>query len=340
MKLTTTAELTLPDRVGGLLDAGSCLVTGSGALHALGWWDGGEWYALVSVAGQDVRTVVLDDLGEAAFAHDTPAPVLLDDGALGLLVDTATLRVYGPDLELRHEIAVTGGDVLDRYARHGQRPRVTATRASRGTVADEHVVVLDEPIVRSNPRYLASLRVDATEASWTGIRTLGPEGFPVDQLGFDELVDSPDTPPIDGVIVGDAVGCGDSLLVCAEGSNGSSVLKWGSDFFTLTRVTADGTVTAPLYEQSGWKRQTGKHGIRGRITASGRYVVLTPVFASGEWKGRQRLLDLGTGELVAPVLPRGATRMRIVEHHGTTFWLSDGAQRILCAQAADPTGAG
>lgn len=333
MRLATTAEFRLPDRTDGPIRAGSCLVSAAGVFHALAWWDGGERYAWVSIAGQAVRTVLLDDLGGPAdAAHDAPAPVLLDDDTVGLVVDAGTLRVYGADLRLRHEIAIGGGDVLRRFARHGQRPRVTA-HASRGTFAGEHVVVLDEPIAWGNPRYLASLRIAGTEASWTRIRTLGPDGFPVDRFGDDELNASPDTPPIDGCIVGDAVGSGDSLLVCVEGSDGSSVRKYGADFFTLTRVTTDGTVTAPLYQQSGWKRQPGKHGINGRITSSGRYVVLTPVFSSGEWKGRQRLFDLGTGDVVAPVLPRGATTMRIVDHRDTTFWLSDGAQRIVCAEA-------
>ena len=333
MRLVATAELTLPDRVGGLVDAGSCLVSGAGAFLAVGWWDGGERYALVSVAGGTVRTVVLDD--EAVLADHAPAPVLLADDALGLVVDPGTLRLYGSDLQLRDETAIDGVDVLDRFARHGQRPRVTS-HASRGTFGGEHVLVLDEPISTGNPRYLASLHVDGTAASWTGIRTLGPEGFPVDRFGADVPADSPDTPRIDGVVVGDAAGCGDSLLVCVEGSDGSSVPKWGADFFTVTRVLPDGTVTAPLYEESGWKRRPGKHGLRGRITSSGRYVVLTPVFATGAWKGRQRLLDLSTGDVVEPALPRGAARMRIVDHGGSTFWLSDGAQRVLCAAAEGP----
>ena len=336
MRLAKTAEFWLPDRMGGLMGAGSCLVSGAGVFYAVAWWDGGERYALVSIAGQAVQTVVLDDV-EALFAVDSPAPVLLDDDTLGLVVDAGTLRVYGPDLRLRQEIAIGGGDVLDRFAEHGQRPGMTV-RASRGTFAGERVVVLDEPISSGNPRYLASLRIGDTDASWTHIRTLGPDGFPVDRFGDDELNESPDTPSIDGCIVGDAVGCGDSLLVCVEGSNASSVKKYGADFFTITRVLPDGTVTSPLYQQSGWKRQPGKHGINGKITSSGRYVVLTPVFASGEWKGRQRLFDLETGEVIEPVLPRGAAKMRIVDHRGATFWLSDGAQRILCAEAEDPQG--
>lgn len=336
MKLVTTVDLSLPDRVGGLLDAGSCLVSGAGAFVAVTLWDGGERFALVSVTDGTVRTVVLDDV-EAVFADHAPTPVLLADDTVGLVIDLGTLRVHGTDLELRSEIAIDGGDVLDRYARNGERPRVTG-RASRGTVAGEHVVVLDEPVVRGNPRYLASLQVGEADASWTGVRTLGPDGFPVDPFGLDQLVEDPDTPATAGVVVGDAVGRGDDLLVCVEGSDGSSVRKWGSDFFTLTRVTADGMVTPPIYEQSGWKRRPGKHGIHGRIASSGRYVVLTPVFASGDWKGRQRLLDLTTGDLVEPVLPRDAARMRILDHHGGTFWLSDGAQRILCAEPATVQG--
>ncbi|MBW6435818.1 hypothetical protein KZ829_18920 [Actinoplanes hulinensis] len=337
MRLATTAEFRLPGRADGPIRAGSCLISGAGVFYAVVWWDGGARYALVSIADRVVQSVLLDELGEPFdVAYDAPAPVLLDDGALGVIVDAGTLRVYETDLRLRHEIAIVGDDVLNRFARHGQRPRVTA-HASRGAFAAEHVVVLDEPITVGNPRYLAFLRIGETNAAWTRIRTLGPDGFPVDRFGDDELNESPDV-SVNGCIVGDAVGYGDSLLVCVEGSDASSVRKYGADFFAITRVTTDGTVTEPLYQQSGWKRRPGKHGINGKVTSSGRYVLLTPVFAAGEWKGRQRLFDLETGEVIEPVLPHGAAKMRIVDHHEAAFWLSDGAQRILCAEAEEPHG--
>ena len=336
MRLAKTAEFRLPDKVGSLIRAGSCLVSGVGVFYAVVWWDGGARYALVSIADQVVHTMVLDELGDPFdAAYDAPAPVLLDDGAFGVIADAGTLRVYGTDLRLRREIAIAGDDVLHRFAKHGQRPRVTGN-ASRGALAAEHVVVLDEPIAVGNPRYLAFLRIGETSASWTRIGTLGPDGFPVDRFGDDELNQSPDV-SVDGCIIGDAVGHGGSMLVCVEGSDASSVRKYGADFFTITRVTPDGTVTEPLYQQSGWKRLPGKHAINGKVTSSGRYVLLTPVFATGEWKGRQRLFDLGTGEVLEPVLPRGAAKMRIVDHAGATFWLSDGAQRILCAEAEGPS---
>jgi hypothetical protein len=306
-------------------------------LFAVAWLDGGARYTLVSIADGVIRSAVLDELDAPLFeAYDAPAPVLLDGDALGVMVDASTLRVYGADLELRREIPITDADVLDRFSQHGQRPRVTA-RASRGTVADERAFVLDEPIAIRNPRYLAFLRIGETSASWTRIMTLGPDGFPVDRFGDDELNDSPDV-SVESCIVGDAVGCGDSLLVCVEGSDASSVLKYGADFFTITRIAADGTLTQPLYQQSGWMRQPGKHGINGKITSSGRYVVLAPVFATGEWKGKQRLFDIMTGEVIAPGLPRGAGKMRIIDHREGTFWLSDGAQRILCAEAENSPG--
>jgi hypothetical protein len=336
VRLTQTAEFRLPDEVGGPIRAGSSLVSGAGVFYAVVWWGGGARYALVSIADQVVRTVLLDELGDPSDAYDTPAPVLLDDGAFGVIADAGTLRVYETDLRLRRAMTIAGADVLHRFARHGQRPRV-AGQASRGTLAAEHVVVLDEPIGTGNPRYLAFLRIGETSASWTRIGTLGPDGFPVDRFGDDQLNQSPDV-SADSCIIGDAVGDNGSVLVCVEGSDASSVRKYGADFFTITRVMPDGTVTEPLYQQAGWKRLPGKHGINGRVTSSGRLVLLTPVFATGGWKGRQRLFDLGTDEVVEPVLPRGAARMRIVDHSGATFWLSDGEQRILCAEAGGPHG--
>jgi hypothetical protein len=35
-------------------------------------------------------------------------------------------------------------------------------------------------------------RIGETSASWTRIMTLGPEGFPVDRFGDDDVNDSPD----------------------------------------------------------------------------------------------------------------------------------------------------
>lgn len=334
MRLATRAELTLPDGMDWLMGARSCLVSEAGVFFSLASWGGGKQWGLVSITDGTLRTTTLEDV-PAVFAADDPAPVLLDDDTLGLVVDAATLRVYGPDLRLQREIAIVGEDVLEQHAEHGQRPRLTI-HASRGTVAGEHVVVLDAPVMTGNPRFLAHLRVREDQASWTQIRTLGPDGFPADRIGGDDLnVLEADWMRVEGCIVGHAAGRGDGLLVCVEGSDASSVNRYGADFFSVVRIAADGSVSAPLHEQSGWKRQPGKHGINGKITSSGRYVVLTPVFASGEWKGKQRLLDLETGELVEPVLPRGATRMRIIDHHGTTFWIHDEAQRVLCAEAVD-----
>jgi hypothetical protein len=136
----------------GPIRAGSCLVSGAGVFYAVAWWGGGARYSLVSIADQGVRTLLLDELGEPFYAaYDAPAPMLLEDGALGLLVDASTLRVYATELQLRREVAIGGEEVLSRFAQHGQRPRITA-HASRGMVAGERVFVLDEPIGTNNPR--------------------------------------------------------------------------------------------------------------------------------------------------------------------------------------------
>ncbi len=255
MRLAKTAEFRLPDKVGGPIRAGSCLVSGVGVFYAVVWWDGGARYALVSIADQVVQTVLLDELGDPFDAYDAPAPVLLDDGAFGVIADAGTLRMYGTDLRLRREITIVGDDVLHRFAKHGQRPRVTG-HASRGALAAEHVVVLDEPIGTGNPRYLAFLRIGETSASWTRIGTLGPDGFPVDRFGDDQLNQSPDV-SVDSCIIGDAVGHSGSMLVCVEGSHASSVRKYGADFFTITRVTPDGTVMEPLYPTIGMEAPAG-----------------------------------------------------------------------------------
>ena len=95
-----------------------------------------------------------------------------------------------------------------------------------------------------------------------------------------------------------------------------SLLKYGSDFFTLAEVGADDRVVRRLYEESGWKKQPGKHGIRARFTSDGSSAILTPVFRTGEWGGRQRMLRLTDGALVEVPPLRGAADFDLVDVRG------------------------
>jgi hypothetical protein len=70
-----------------------------------------------------------------------------------------------------------------------------------------------------------------------------------------------------------------------------------------------------------------KHGVSVSFTTSGEYAVLTPTFASGSWKGSQRLLELATGEIESAQLPRGSGKYaRIIQHLDGDFWIWNAQQ--------------
>lgn len=318
------AEITLPEGV-ELAYPKACLVAPDGTFLAVGYTGGGAHHVLVSVQPEHPTVVQpLENPAPGFFGADGPSLLLTPEGGLAVVIDQATLHRY--DLRLRFEGSspIGGVDVLEPFGRHGQLPPIRAS-VSRGTLDGLHPVVLDEPISVGNPRFLALLRVAENAAAWTRVTTIGPDAVPGDRFGDDGLNASTPAKP---AIVGDAAGTGDQLLLCLEGSDSSSVPRYGMDFFLIALLGADGEVTR-LFERSGWMRQPGKHGIRGSFTSSGRYAVLTPVFSSGPWKGGQHLFDLAERTLHPVLLPRGARGLRIVDHDAEGFWLSNGSTRLV-----------
>ncbi|MGC3955443.1 MAG: hypothetical protein QM804_14545 [Propionicimonas sp.] len=322
--LGTGHEIALPGGV-ELAYPKACLVAPDGTFLAAGHLRGGERTALVSVRTDRPTLVVeLPEPEPEFFGSTGPTLFLLPDGALAVVADHRTLHRYDVELRFEGSLPINGGDVLEPFGRHGQLPRPRAS-ASRGTLDGQHPVVLDEPITVGNPRFLALLQVGEDDAEWTRVTTIGPDAVPGDRFGHDGLNAAMPAKP---AIVGDVLGQGDRLLLCLEGSDSGSVPRYGMDFFLIASLDTEGEVTR-RFERSGWMRQPGKHGLRGSFTSSDRYAVLTPVFSSGSWKGRQHLFELAERTLHPVQLARGSGGLRIIDHDATGYWLSDGSTRLV-----------
>ncbi len=316
-------EIALPEEV-ELACPKAWLVAPDGTFLAAGYIDGGERNVLISARTDRPTLVVEIPEPEPGFFGSEGPTLLLADGGLAVVIDHTTLHRYDLGLRFEGSLPINGVDVLAPFGMHGQLPRHRAS-VSRGTLDGLHPVVLDEPITVGNPRFLALLQVGDDGAEWTRVTTIGPDAVPGDRFGHDGLNAAMPAKP---AIVGDVLGQGDRLLLCLEGSNSSSVPRYGMDFFLIASLGPGGEVTR-LFERSGWMRQPGKHGIRGSFTSSGRYVVLTPVFSSGPWKGRQHLFDLVERTLHPVQLPRGSSGLRIIDHDPAGYWLSDGSTRLV-----------
>jgi hypothetical protein len=148
----------------------------------------------------------------------------------------------------------------------------------------------------------------------------------VDRYGNDDFEGNSDPAP---PIVGDVVNLRDGIIVATEGAE-EFVLRHGADYFTVDRLNDDGGVAVRIHEQSGWKRMPGKHGWRGHVTSDGDAVIVTPVFSSGEWKGKQRIVCFADGSFEAPSMPRGASKSTVLDVRDGRAWVLDGTARLLC----------
>lgn len=106
-------------------------------------------------------------------------------------------------------------------------------------------------------------------------------------------------------------------------TNGHDMAQYGRWCSSLSVIDRSGHVAKRLFHEQYDPDGLKKRGVSARFTSSGRYAVLAHFYKStDEWSGRQKLLDLETGELIDLALPRGMSRFRIVDHAGDRFWLT------------------
>lgn len=276
----------------------------------------GDGYETVLVwCGQDgqheepLDYLPMDDWPE----HTT---TLLAHGGGCLVLPDPTRAFWHPEPGVRHEIPLAGVELL---AAESPAPRLAGRCAVSDTAAWS--VVLDHGILHGEARYAAVLEVDDHKGQWQELWRLSPADFPADRFGMDAEGNDPDEISLTGTLHQDG-----ARYAITEGSDLGSVPRYGADFFACGTVAEGGGLSRLIHQESGWKRQSGKHGIRGRFTADGRYAVLTPVFRGGEWKGRQRLLSLADGELLVPRLPKGMTTATLLDGRDGQWWLRHGTE--------------
>lgn len=255
----------------------------------------------VTTSGEQVRMPVPDGTFGAQ-------PVIVDRGDSGVivLVDDRTAVAFDGAFESSSIVEIR--DRVDAPAREG---RVTVGGVARPVDNGMWLVVLSDPGAFQNARTIAQLSVDGSAPAWEAMDLLDGNDYPMAGGRASTAPGGAKAP-----IIGDAIDMAGTRFVAAQGSDTMSLLRYGSDFFTLAELGADGHVARRVYEERGWKKQPGKHGIRARFTSDGVSAILTPVFQTGAWGGRQRLVGLADGSLdeIAPV--RGASKFTLADIRG------------------------
>lgn len=265
--------------------------------------DAGWETALVHVktSGEQARVPVPD----GAFGAQ---PVIVDRGDSGVLVLVDDRTAVAVDDTFESSSIV---EVHDRVDAPTRERRLTAGGVARAADNGTWLVVLSDPSAFQNARTIAQLSIDGPGPAWEAMDLLDGNDYPMAGGRSSTAPGGAKAP-----IIGDAIDVAGTRFISAQGSDTMSLLKYGSDFFTLAELGAGGRVARRVYEERGWKKQPGKHGIRARFTSDGVSAILTPVFQTGAWNGRQRLVGLESGSLeeIAPI--RGASKFTLADVRG------------------------
>ncbi len=242
----------------------------------IGHRGGGEQTVLLIV---DVETGVRECLLPDPGLFNRPA-LLVGNGQLVVAMSHDRALRVGAGLE---ELPVVPGPGVPAPA----QPVVAGWTAHS---TDGRTWPVRQQLNHDEPRYLRDLTVDAETAAYGGLLSLVAADFPsAEHEDPDQLPD-----------LGDVWNDGDERLVFVVGRGLWARRKHGVDFYGCYRLGPDGRVTDRIWEETGLHGQPGKHGMDGRFTHGGEYVILTPVFKSG---GRQRVLRVADGTVRTVGLP-------------------------------------
>ena len=102
-------------------------------------------------------------------------------------------------------------------------------------------------------------------------------------------------------------------------------------FYWYLEITKDGVYKKKIRGNEKLAKLPGKQGVRGKFSADKEYLILSPVFKTDEWKGKQKLLRLSDNELLDITFPRGFTKYRIMDVWDDSVFISDETEKlVLC----------
>ena len=102
-------------------------------------------------------------------------------------------------------------------------------------------------------------------------------------------------------------------------------------FYWYLEITKDGVYKKKIRGNEKLEKLPGKQGVRGKFSADKEYLILSPVFKTDEWKGKQKLLRLSDNELLDITFPRGFTKYRIMDVWDDSVFISDETENlVLC----------
>ena len=185
-------------------------------------------------------------------------------------------------------------------------------------------VCFENEVYCGDARYFALLEFDevAKTAEWKCFSTIDKKAFIHQDNRCGEA------PKIDSIKIS-----GKEIYAFIPGDSQTSVNKWGMNYYALASISEDGKVIKKLIESDDLKKDGKKGGINGCFTDS-QYVIMTPLFKTDDWKGKQKVFSLNTCEYSDITFPRGMSKHRLENISGeiclTSFYDRGLKEIALC----------
>lgn len=246
-------------------------------------------------------------------------PVLFSIGKqFGIINDRNELLVYSVENQTFEKIEIQSSEILPE--------RVRLCYPTPKSDCDVLPICFESDGFIGIARYIAFLKIDVLnkKANWESWTSL-------DAKVFAHHKDDTYPPKIDSVMLKE-----NELYVYSSGGQITSVNKWGMDYYAFVISDKNGAVSEIIFESGDLNANNHKkRGVNGKICSSQKYLLLTPVFQSDEWKGKQKIFSLELNEFSDITFPRGFGKYpQIVEHFGSYFWvyLRDTKEIAICTE--------
>lgn len=185
-------------------------------------------------------------------------------------------------------------------------------------------VCFEHNVYYGDARCFAILEFDIVKkrAKWKSFSAIDKKAF----THHDERTD--DTPKIDSMKI-----FNQEIYAFISGESTTSVNKWGMDYYALAKISAEGKVIEKFLESDNLK-QSGKKGGANGIFTDSEHVIMTPLFKTDDWKGKQKLFSFIAREYFDIGFPRGMTKHKVQNISGDsciTFLYDRGLKEVaLC----------
>lgn len=182
----------------------------------------------------------------------------------------------------------------------------------------------EKEVFMGEARHLVFFKIDTENFSATWQNPIA-----IDSTEIPYHIDHHYPPKLDSILLKN-----NELYVFTSGGKITSVNKWGMDYYAFLKCDLEGKIIEKYLDSGNLHAiSPKKKGVNGVISASHEYLILTPVFQSCEYKGKQRIFSLKTHTISEITLPRGLGKSpKLIQHFSDIFWIysKENQELALC----------